>query len=95
MPAILPSAAAIETWLSDRPWGDDLKRLVRPFEGALECYPVDKGVGKAGNESEDFIKVREQAGEPGTTSVQWRTRTGSATQCYTSPASRASFHEPG
>ncbi|GJN94515.1 hypothetical protein Rhopal_007598-T1 [Rhodotorula paludigena] len=56
MPAILPAAAAIETWLSDRPWGDDLKRLVRPFEGVLECYPVDKGVGKAGNESEDFIK---------------------------------------
>ncbi|KPV73255.1 uncharacterized protein RHOBADRAFT_55027 [Rhodotorula graminis WP1] len=56
MPAILSSGAEIATWLSDSRWNDKLKTLVRPFEGELECYAVDKGVGKAGNESEDFVK---------------------------------------
>ncbi|GAA5939600.1 hypothetical protein JCM3775_002064 [Rhodotorula graminis] len=56
MPAILSSGAEIATWLSDSRWNDKLKALVRPFEGELECYAVDKGVGKAGNESEDFVK---------------------------------------
>lgn len=58
MPAILSSGAEIALWLSDSRWTDKLKHLVRPFEGELECYAVDKGVGKAGNESEDFVKVR-------------------------------------
>ncbi|GAA5845352.1 hypothetical protein JCM9279_004854 [Rhodotorula babjevae] len=56
MPAILSSGAEIALWLSDSRWNDKLKQLVRPFEGDLECYAVDKGVGKAGNESEDFVK---------------------------------------
>lgn len=57
MPAILNDAAEIELWLSNNGWNDKVKALVRPFEGKVECYPVDQGVGKVGNESEDFIKV--------------------------------------
>ncbi|BGP51863.1 hypothetical protein JCM10450v2_007823 [Rhodotorula kratochvilovae] len=56
MPAILSSASEIALWLSPRKWGPELKALVRPYEGECECYAVDKGVGKAGNESEEFIK---------------------------------------
>lgn len=58
MPALLSTGAEIALWLSDRRWSPDVQRLVRPFEGELECYAVDKGVGKAGNESPDFVKVR-------------------------------------
>ncbi|GAA5842008.1 hypothetical protein JCM11251_001987, partial [Rhodosporidiobolus azoricus] len=56
MPAILNDASEIELWLSNNGWNDKVKSLVRPFEGKVECYPVDKGVGKVGNESEDYIK---------------------------------------
>ncbi|TNY17262.1 hypothetical protein DMC30DRAFT_419949 [Rhodotorula diobovata] len=56
MPALLSTGAEIALWLSDRRWSPDVQRLVRPFEGELECYAVDKGVGKAGNESPDFVK---------------------------------------
>ncbi|GAA5862386.1 hypothetical protein JCM8547_007624 [Rhodosporidiobolus lusitaniae] len=55
MPAILQDAAEIELWLSDSRWSADLKKLIRPFEGKLTYYPVDKGIGKVGNESPNFI----------------------------------------
>jgi len=58
MPAILDSTEDIDTWLSPRTFDDKVKALVKPYEGKLECYPVDKGVGKVGNDSKDFIKVR-------------------------------------
>lgn len=58
MPAILSNPAEIELWLSGEPWSERLKALIRPFEGDLECYAVDRGVGKVQNDSEDFVKVR-------------------------------------
>ncbi|GAA5983529.1 hypothetical protein JCM11641_005839 [Rhodosporidiobolus odoratus] len=56
MPAILASFEEIQLWLSDSPWNDGVKALIRPYESQVECYPVDQGVGKVGNESPDFIK---------------------------------------
>ncbi|GAA5893942.1 hypothetical protein JCM6882_003134 [Rhodosporidiobolus microsporus] len=56
MPAILNDASEIELWLANTGWNDKVKALVRPFQGKVECYPVDQGVGKVGNESPDFIK---------------------------------------
>jgi putative SOS response-associated peptidase YedK len=61
MPAILDSPSDVETWLSNRPFDDKVKSLVKPFGGRLEFYPVDKGVGKVGNDSRDFIKVKKDA----------------------------------
>lgn len=58
MPAILSDPAEIELWLSGEPWSERLKALIRPFEGDLEFYAVDRGVGKVQNDSEDFVKVR-------------------------------------
>jgi len=57
MPAILDSPDDIDTWLSPLTFDDKVRALVKPYEGKLECYPVDKGVGKVGNDSKDFIKV--------------------------------------
>ncbi|GAA5903241.1 hypothetical protein JCM6882_008115 [Rhodosporidiobolus microsporus] len=56
MPAILNDASEIELWLANTGWNDKVKALIRPFQGKVECYPVDQGVGKVGNESPDFIK---------------------------------------
>jgi putative SOS response-associated peptidase YedK len=58
MPAILSTPSEIELWLSGEPWSERLKALIRPFEEELECYAVDRGVGKVQNDSEDFVKVR-------------------------------------
>lgn len=57
MPAILDSSSDIETWLSTRSFDDKVKSVIKPYAGKLELYPVDKGVGKVGNDSKDFIKV--------------------------------------
>ncbi|GAA5881612.1 hypothetical protein JCM3774_006494 [Rhodotorula dairenensis] len=56
MPAILSNASEIESWLSAEPWSEKLKTLIRPFEDELECYAVDRGVGKVQNDSEEFVK---------------------------------------
>lgn len=58
MPAILPDHSAIALWLSPDGWSDKLKSIIKPFEGELEYYAVDRGVGKVQNDSADFIKVR-------------------------------------
>ncbi|GAA5930499.1 putative peptide hydrolase [Sporobolomyces koalae] len=55
MPAILDTTEDIATWLSDCSF-DKVKSLLKPFEGQLEFYAVDKGVGKVGTESADLIK---------------------------------------
>ncbi|GAA6033858.1 hypothetical protein JCM8097_000373 [Rhodosporidiobolus ruineniae] len=55
MPAILNDADEIALWLQNDGWNDKVKALVRPFQGKVEVYPVDKGVGKVGNESPSFI----------------------------------------
>ncbi|GAA6026063.1 hypothetical protein JCM8202_002950 [Rhodotorula sphaerocarpa] len=56
MPAILDTPSQVAAWLSPAPWSDKLQALIRPFEGELDFYPVDRGVGKVQNDSEEFIK---------------------------------------
>ncbi|GAA6013447.1 hypothetical protein JCM10207_008849 [Rhodosporidiobolus poonsookiae] len=56
MPAILENHAEVEAWLANDGWNDKAKALIRPYEGKLECYAVDKGVGKVGNESKSYIQ---------------------------------------
>ena len=36
-------------------WSKDLRSVLKPYEGELECYPVSKEVGKVGNNSPDFL----------------------------------------
>jgi putative SOS response-associated peptidase YedK len=58
MPVILdPGTDAIKMWLDPTrtKWSKELQSLLKPFEGRLECYPVNKEVGKVGNNSPDFI----------------------------------------
>ncbi|KAK3934584.1 hypothetical protein QBC46DRAFT_324872 [Diplogelasinospora grovesii] len=58
MPVILDlGSKEMRTWLSpDRyEWSKELQALLKPYEGELEVYPVDKAVGKVGNDSERFI----------------------------------------
>lgn len=58
MPVILdPNTAAMTLWLDPtvNKWSKELQSLLKPFEGELECYPVNKDVGKVGNNSPDFI----------------------------------------
>jgi hypothetical protein len=58
MPVILDNGSeAIRTWLDPNryEWNDELQSLLNPFEGELEIYPVNKDVGKVGNNSPSFI----------------------------------------
>ncbi|KAK3332399.1 hypothetical protein B0T19DRAFT_101824 [Cercophora scortea] len=58
MPVILePGSDAMKTWLDPArwEWSGELQRLLRPFEGQLEVYPVSKEVGKVGNNSPSFV----------------------------------------
>lgn len=58
MPVILdPDTEAMKLWLDPtvNKWSKQLQALLKPFEGELECYPVNKDVGKVGNNSPDFI----------------------------------------
>lgn len=58
MPVILdPNTPAMTLWLDPtvNKWSKELQRVLRPFDGELECYPVNKEVGKVGNNSPDFI----------------------------------------
>jgi len=58
MPVILdPNTDAMRLWLDPtvNKWSKDLQDVLKPFEGELECYPVNKEVGKVGNNSPDFI----------------------------------------
>lgn len=57
MPAILSELEEIEMWLKPGPWSPELQKLIRPFEGKLECYKVPQEVGSVKNDSPDFIKV--------------------------------------
>lgn len=47
----------MKKWLDPKTttWSKDLQSILKPYEGALECYPVPKEVGKVGNNSPDFI----------------------------------------
>jgi len=59
MPVILDNGSDdLFTWLDNtgRPkWSDELQKLLKPYQGELECYPVSKEVGKVGNNSPSFI----------------------------------------
>jgi len=58
MPVILdPNTDAMRLWLDPtvNKWSKELQSILKPFDGELECYPVNKDVGKVGNNSPDFI----------------------------------------
>lgn len=58
MPVILdPGTDEIKMWLdpSRNKWSRELQAMLKPFDGELECYPVDRDVGKVGNNSPGFI----------------------------------------
>lgn len=58
MPVILENGSEqIRTWLDPKrsEWLKELQLLLKPYWGELECYPVDKAVGKVGNNSPTFI----------------------------------------
>ncbi|RVX71229.1 hypothetical protein B0A52_04803 [Exophiala mesophila] len=58
MPVILdPNTDEMKLWLNPakNKWSKELQAILRPFDGELECYPVDKDVGKVGNNSASFI----------------------------------------
>lgn len=58
MPVILENGSdQIRTWLDPGrlEWSKELQSLLKPFNGQLECYPVDQAVGKVGNNSPTYI----------------------------------------
>ena len=58
MPVILENGSdAIRSWLdpAQTEWTQDLQSLLKPFPGQLECYQVNKDVGKVGNNSPSFL----------------------------------------
>ena len=58
MPVILDNGSEdLRTWLDPKrhSWSKELQSLLKPYEGELEIYPVDKAVGKVGNNSPNFI----------------------------------------
>jgi putative SOS response-associated peptidase YedK len=58
MPVILEAGSdAMKMWLDPghAGWSKELQGLLKPYDGELECYPVDKAVGKVGNNSPQFM----------------------------------------
>lgn len=58
MPVILePGSDRMKAWLDPNRigWDKELQSMLKPFEGELECYAVDKAVGKVGNNSPNFL----------------------------------------
>lgn len=58
MPVILDNGSdQMKTWLDPArsSWTKELQSLLKPYQGDLECYPVDRAVGKVGNNSPSFI----------------------------------------
>ena len=58
MPVILePGSPEMKAWLDPNHagWTKELQQMLKPFKGELECYPVDKEVGKVGNNSPSFV----------------------------------------
>jgi putative SOS response-associated peptidase YedK len=58
MPVIFNNGSdALKTWLDPArsEWSTELQSLLKPYDGELECYQVDKAVGKVGNNSPSFI----------------------------------------
>lgn len=58
MPVILENGSEqLWTWLDPKrnTWSKELQSLLKPYNGELEIYPVNKDVGKVGNNSPTFI----------------------------------------
>ncbi|KAF2726216.1 DUF159-domain-containing protein, partial [Polychaeton citri CBS 116435] len=58
MPVIMePGSTEMKTWLDPERvgWDRELQQMLKPFNGELECYPVDRAVGKVGNNSPQFV----------------------------------------
>lgn len=58
MPVILDAGSdEMKMWLDPErnKWSRELQAILQPYKGELECYPVNKDVGKVGNNSADFI----------------------------------------
>jgi len=58
MPVLFENGSEeLRTWLDPKrsTWSKELQRLLNPFQGELEVYPVSKEVGKVGNNSSNFI----------------------------------------
>lgn len=58
MPVILEAGSEeMRTWLDPglNGWNKELQSMLKPFQGDLECYPVDRAVGKVGNNSPSFV----------------------------------------
>ncbi|EXJ53815.1 hypothetical protein A1O7_09151 [Cladophialophora yegresii CBS 114405] len=58
MPVILePGTEEVKLWLDPtrNKWSKELQALLKPYQGELECYPVNQAVGKVGNNSPSFI----------------------------------------
>lgn len=57
MPVLLqPGGEEMWRWLDPgRGWGDDVAQCLKGWEGELEVFEVDRGVGKVGNDSPEFV----------------------------------------
>jgi hypothetical protein len=58
MPVIFDNGSEeIRTWLDPNRygWTKELQSLLKPYNGELECYPVNRDVGKVGNNSPSFV----------------------------------------
>jgi len=58
MPVLLePGSEDMMRWLDpdNAGWNKELQSMLKPFDGELECYPVDQAVGKVGNNSPTFV----------------------------------------
>ena len=58
MPVIFEQGSeAVRIWLDPNryEWSKELQSLLKPYDGELEIYPVNKEVGKVGNNSPSFI----------------------------------------
>ena len=58
MPVIFDNGSeAIRQWLDPgrAEWSGELQKLLKPYTGELEYFPVDQAVGKVGNNSPSFV----------------------------------------
>jgi putative SOS response-associated peptidase YedK len=56
MPLILDSDEDIDRWLNVEIPFEEVKSLLRPYEGTLEIFPVSTFVNKIGHDSEECVK---------------------------------------
>jgi putative SOS response-associated peptidase YedK len=60
MPAILPPAD-YDAWLSPETPAAEAKALLRPYEGEMIAYPVDKAVGSPKNDRPELVEPLAQS----------------------------------